>query len=315
MEFADRSELQALAEKIDKRITTLAHSFETGRALKNGIPVAIIGKTNVGKSTLLNQLLHEEKAIVSDIDGTTRDVIEDTIDIHGVNFRFIDTAGIRQTEDKVEQIGIKRAYQKLEEATIVLWILDNQPSKEEVLDIQNRTKEKQVIILSNKMDIKPQSSYNFYDFRPFAEEFGNKYKNDKVIYVASSGPTQQVAYTFSSFIFMEMQWIDSGSFSTGEFFHGPFELVEKDKPYLLLVNDGPTRQMDLRALTFLKRFDAKVTVVDAKDYGLDKYVSASVKEYFNPILIDGILRLYGESIAEKRQHPLTMRRYMWKLEY
>lgn len=169
LEFADRSELQALAEKIDKRITTLAHSFETGRALKNGIPVAIIGKTNVGKSTLLNQLLHEEKAIVSDIDGTTRDVIEDTIDIHGVNFRFIDTAGIRQTEDKVEQIGIKRAYQKLEEATIVLWILDNQPSKEEVLDIQNRTKEKQVIILSNKMDIKPQSSYNFYDFRPFAE--------------------------------------------------------------------------------------------------------------------------------------------------
>lgn len=151
--------------------------------------------------------------------------------------------------------------------------------------------------------------------KPFAEEFGNKYKNDKVIYVASSGPTQQVAYTFSSFIFMEMQWIDSGSFSTGEFFHGPFELVEKDKPYLLLVNDGPTRQMDLRALTFLKRFDAKVTVVDAKDYGLDKYVSASVKEYFNPILIDGILRLYGESIAEKRQHPLTMRRYMWKLEY
>ena len=169
LEFADRSELQALAEKIDKRITTLAHSFETGRALKNGIPVAIIGKTNVGKSTLLNQLLHEEKAIVSDIDGTTRDVIEDTIDIHGVNFRFIDTAGIRQTEDKVEQIGIKRAYQKLEEATIVLWILDNQPSKEEVLDIQNRTKEKQVIILSNKMDIKPLSSYNFYDFRPFAE--------------------------------------------------------------------------------------------------------------------------------------------------
>ena len=151
--------------------------------------------------------------------------------------------------------------------------------------------------------------------RPFADQFGKSYKDDSVIFVASSGATQQVAYTFSSFILMEMQWVNSGSFSTGEFFHGPFELVEKDKPYLLLVNDGPTRPMDLRALSFMERMGAKVTVIDAKDYGLDKYVPATVKEYFSPILIDGILRLYGESIAAERKHPLTMRRYMWKLEY
>lgn len=150
---------------------------------------------------------------------------------------------------------------------------------------------------------------------PFAKKFGESYKDDQIIYVASSGASQQIAYSFSSFIFMEMQWLDSASFSTGEFFHGPFELVEKDKPYLLLVNDGPTRPMDLRALTFMERFDAKVTVVDAKDYGLDQYVPASVKEYFSPILIDGILRLYAEAIAEERKHPLTMRRYMWKLQY
>jgi tRNA modification GTPase len=104
LEFADRSQLKALAQKIDDKITLLARSFETGNALKQGIPVAIIGKTNVGKSTLLNQLLHEDKAIVSDIDGTTRDVIEDTTEIHGLTFRFIDTAGLRKTDDENRKI-------------------------------------------------------------------------------------------------------------------------------------------------------------------------------------------------------------------
>ena len=114
---------------------------------------------------------------------------------------------------------------------------------------------------------------------------------------------------------MEMQWVNSGSFHSGEFFHGPFEIVDKDVPFILLMNDGKTRPVDARALTFLHRFDALTTVVDAKDYGLDKYVPASVKEYFSPILIDGILRLYAEAIAEERKHPLTLRRYMWKLQY
>ncbi len=150
---------------------------------------------------------------------------------------------------------------------------------------------------------------------PQAEKFGREYAGDRMIYVMSSGATVRVAYTFSSFILMEMQWIDSASFHSGEFFHGPFELAEKDKPYLLLVNDGPTREIDLRALSFLQRMDAKVTVLDAKDYDLSGYVPAAVKEYFNPILIDGLLRPFGEALAKERNHPLTMRRYMWKLTY
>lgn len=152
LEFADRSELRQLAEKIDNRITTLARSFETGNALKQGIAVAIVGKTNVGKSTLLNRLLHEEKAIVSDIDGTTRDVIEDTTIIQGITFRFIDTAGIRHTDDTIEQMGIERTYQKLGEASIVLWLIDAQPTSDEQSDIAERCKDKQLIIIQNKID-------------------------------------------------------------------------------------------------------------------------------------------------------------------
>ena len=154
LEFADRSELKALAEKIYERITTLIHSFETGNALKKGIPVAIIGKTNVGKSTLLNCLLHEDKAIVSNIHGTTRDVIEDTTEIKGVTFRFIDTAGIRNTEDIVEQLGIERAYKKINEAAIVLWVVDEQPSIEEYTEIQQLTAEKKLLMIFNKIDSK-----------------------------------------------------------------------------------------------------------------------------------------------------------------
>lgn len=157
LEFADRSELQELARTIEKHISTLSHSFETGNALKKGIPVAIIGKTNVGKSTLLNQLLREEKAIVSDIDGTTRDVIEDSIDIHGITFRFIDTAGIRNTEDKIERIGIERTYQKLNEAAIVLWVIDRQPTEDEVEELLAHTADKKIILVHNKIDIHPSS--------------------------------------------------------------------------------------------------------------------------------------------------------------
>lgn len=153
LEFADRTELKSLAEIIDKRITTLARSFETGNALKQGIPVAIIGKTNVGKSTLLNQLLHEEKAIVSDIDGTTRDVIEDTTQINGITFRFIDTAGIRKTDDKIEQMGIERAYQKLDEATIVIWVLDAMPSNAEIEEMAEKCEGKKLVIALNKSDL------------------------------------------------------------------------------------------------------------------------------------------------------------------
>lgn len=152
LEFADRSELQELAEEINNKITTLAHSFETGNALKQGVAVAIVGKTNVGKSTLLNRLLHEEKAIVSDIHGTTRDVIEDTTLIDGITFRFIDTAGIRKTDDVVENIGIERTFLKMEEAKIVIWLLDEQPSASEIEEMKLKNQGKKLLVVFNKMD-------------------------------------------------------------------------------------------------------------------------------------------------------------------
>ena len=152
LEFADRSELMSIAKEIDNHLTQLAHSFETGQAIKQGIPVAIVGKTNVGKSTLLNRLLHEERAIVSDIHGTTRDTIEDTINLHGITFRFIDTAGIRQTSDHVEQIGIERTYAAIEKARIVIWMIDEEPSQEELIKIKKLTENKKLIVVRNKID-------------------------------------------------------------------------------------------------------------------------------------------------------------------
>ncbi|SFF96960.1 tRNA uridine-5-carboxymethylaminomethyl(34) synthesis GTPase MnmE [Prevotella sp. KH2C16] len=168
LEFADRTELLELTDKILNHINALIHSFETGNALKNGIPVAIIGKTNVGKSTLLNKLLHEEKAIVSDIHGTTRDVIEDTTEIDGITFRFIDTAGIRNTQDKVEQLGIERTYQKLDEAIIVLWIIDRSTTDAEVNEMKKKCKNKKLILVRNKIDLE-QEHMDPIDYNPLVE--------------------------------------------------------------------------------------------------------------------------------------------------
>ena len=155
LEFADRTELQQLAQTIDDRIVRLAQSFETGQALKNGIPVAIIGKTNVGKSTLLNRLLKDDRAIVSDVHGTTRDTVEDTVLLNGITFRVIDTAGIRQTDDTVERIGIDRTYQAIEKAKIILWVIDEKPTTAEIDNIHHRTKGKTLITIWNKSDLHP----------------------------------------------------------------------------------------------------------------------------------------------------------------
>lgn len=157
LEFADRSELTALANHIEQVISRLANSFNVGNAIKNGIPVAIIGETNAGKSTLLNALLNEEKAIVSDIHGTTRDVIEDIINIQGITFRFIDTAGIRDTQDTIESIGIERTFQKLDQAAIVLWLIDTIEAQKQIEELSSRVlphcKEKQLILVFNKTDL------------------------------------------------------------------------------------------------------------------------------------------------------------------
>ena len=157
LEFANRSELNELAAHIEQVIARLAHSFSVGNAIKNGIPVAIIGETNVGKSTLLNALLNEEKAIVSDIHGTTRDVIEDTINLQGITFRFIDTAGIRQTSDTIESLGIKRTFKKMEQSHIILWMIDSTDVKGRLEELQTEIlphcQSKKLIILFNKSEL------------------------------------------------------------------------------------------------------------------------------------------------------------------
>lgn len=157
LEFANRDELTELATQIEQVISRLAYSFNVGNAIKNGIPVAIIGETNAGKSTLLNALLHEEKAIVSDIHGTTRDVIEDTITLQGTTFRFIDTAGIRQTTDVIENLGIERTFQKMNQADIVLWIIDATDTGSQLKELEDKIlphcKEKKLILLFNKSDL------------------------------------------------------------------------------------------------------------------------------------------------------------------
>lgn len=156
LEFADRTELMDLANEIEVKIGKLKRSFGVGNAIKNGVPVSIIGETNAGKSTLLNYLLKEEKAIVSDIHGTTRDVIEDTIQLRGILFRFIDTAGLRETTDTIENLGIERSFQMMDKASIILWLIDStQPVghlEKMISTIAARLEGKKYMMIFNKMD-------------------------------------------------------------------------------------------------------------------------------------------------------------------
>ena len=159
VEFADRTKFRELVAKITSVLKRLIDSFAFGNAMKNGIPVAIIGEPNVGKSTLLNALLNEERAIVSDIAGTTRDTIEDELIINGVAFRFIDTAGIRETTDVVENIGIKKAYEKAENAQLIIFLIDankylhsSDLFTEEIIAIKERFPNKRLLVIANKID-------------------------------------------------------------------------------------------------------------------------------------------------------------------
>lgn len=148
-----------------------------------------------------------------------------------------------------------------------------------------------------------------------AKQFAEQYADASQVYVLGSGATAEVAYATSLCLFLEMQWINSASVHSGEFFHGALEITDKDVPFVLFMNEGKTREIDARALTFLQRFDAKVTVIDSKDYGLSSVVDASVVDYFNPMLLTAVVRVHAEKLGELRGHPLSKRRYMWKLEY
>ena len=161
VEFADRTQFHQLLERIEFVLKKLIDSFAVGNVIKNGIPAAIVGEPNVGKSTLLNALLNEERAIVSDIAGTTRDTIEDELVINGIGFRFVDTAGIRETQDVVESIGIKKTFEKIEQAQVVIYLVDGSQLsdsakmsqfKTEIEKIKNQFPLKPLIILVNKAD-------------------------------------------------------------------------------------------------------------------------------------------------------------------
>jgi tRNA modification GTPase len=158
--FADRTEFSALINRIALVLKRLIDSFAVGNVIKNGIPVAIVGEPNVGKSTLLNALLNEERAIVSAIAGTTRDTIEDELVIDGIGFRFIDTAGIRQTTDEVESIGIQKTFEKIEQAQVVLYLFESSKFKvsglnylTEIEKIKNKYPQKQLVVVINKIDL------------------------------------------------------------------------------------------------------------------------------------------------------------------
>ena len=177
VEFADRSALRRLADEIEEVIARLANSFSVGNVIKNGVPVAIIGETNAGKSTLLNVLLNEDKAIVSDIHGTTRDVIEDTVNIGGITFRFIDTAGIRETSDTIESLGIERTFQKLDQAEIVLWMIDSADAISQLTLLSDkilpRCEHKQLILVFNKIELINETQKNELASQ-FSEHIGSE---------------------------------------------------------------------------------------------------------------------------------------------
>ena len=165
VEFADRTQFKELLNRIEFVLKRLIDSFAVGNVIKNGIPVAIVGEPNVGKSTLLNALLNEERAIVSDIAGTTRDTIEDELVIGGIGFRFIDTAGIRDTKDIVENIGIQKTFEKIEQAQVVLMLVEGQKSKVESLileveKIKNKYPQKPLVVIINKADLLSENELN-----------------------------------------------------------------------------------------------------------------------------------------------------------
>ncbi|MGD1947902.1 MAG: tRNA uridine-5-carboxymethylaminomethyl(34) synthesis GTPase MnmE [Croceivirga sp.] len=160
VEFADRAQFKELLTKITDVLERLIDSFALGNVIKNGIPVAIVGEPNVGKSTLLNALLNEERAIVSSIAGTTRDTVEDQISIEGVNFRFIDTAGLRETTDHVEKIGIAKSYEKIEQAALILNLTDaTKDNQEEIKGLGRKYPDKKIVVVANKIDKVTEAKY------------------------------------------------------------------------------------------------------------------------------------------------------------
>lgn len=151
-------------------------------------------------------------------------------------------------------------------------------------------------------------------FLPQAQKMAKELNNAKLIYVLGSGPSWGSAHQESICVFMEMQWINASSIHSGDYFHGPFEMTEENQPFILLINDGETRELDLRAKAFLEKHNKKHFILDAKELGLEK-VNSTVREFFNPILLTNTLHVFNSCLALERNHPMTIRRYMWKEQY
>jgi tRNA modification GTPase len=193
VEFADRARLASLLEQIGQEVAVLRESFAMGNVLKNGIPVAIIGRPNVGKSTLLNALLNEERAIVSEIPGTTRDAIEDTIHIKGVAFRFIDTAGLRESKDAIEAVGIERTHEKIRQAAIILYLFDvSDTSLEEIRETIAEFRatlgdaSKPLILVANKIDLMEEIPHHFRNLVDWETLFVSAKRKENIHLIAEA---------------------------------------------------------------------------------------------------------------------------------
>ena len=240
VEFADRNQLFALVEELHAHLSRLINSFSLGNAIKNGIPVAIVGHTNAGKSTLLNALLNEERAIVSDIHGTTRDVIEDTLNIEGITFRFIDTAGIRKTTDEIESIGIERTFAKINLATIVLLLIDARDNDEKIHDAvtsvkNNMTESQKLILVVNKTDLITNEELN-NRFNPVA--FNQLAGTDAITLISAKGKTNLDSLTSELLSTVNLKAIDNDEVIVTNARH--YEALQQSLTSLNRVQDGLT---------------------------------------------------------------------------
>ncbi|MDG1476843.1 MAG: tRNA uridine-5-carboxymethylaminomethyl(34) synthesis GTPase MnmE, partial [Vicingaceae bacterium] len=271
LEFADRADLKELVSKLNNVLSKLINSFDYGNVIKSGVPVAIVGEPNVGKSTLLNAFLNEERAIVSDIAGTTRDVIEDEMILNGVSFRFIDTAGIRETSDTIESLGIEKTFEKLDQASIVLLLVDAaEISREQLLqDVQKikdriEGKNKRLIVVANKVD-------------KAKGEIESKFEGiDDVIFVSAKGKENVKAIEERLFDFVQSGALNNDVVVTNA---RHYEALTKANESLLKVLEGLDLNitgdflaMDIRqALHHLGEITGDITTDDLLDNIFSKF--------------------------------------------
>lgn len=257
-----------------------------------------------------------EKSIVitASLGGTTPETIEATNKAKELGASVITltnngSSAIAQNADYVIEHGFKESYAaKLEKMTYALKIaieIANQLEGVEHYESYIEGFEKLPEVIEKVVK----------GVRSDAKEFAKKFEKADPVYVLGSGPTAEVAYATSLCLMLEMQWINSASVHSGEFFHGALEITDKDVPFLVFMNEGRTRKLDERLLAFLLRFNANVSVIDGKDFALSTEFGSKVVDYFNPLVLTAVMRIYAEELSYIRDHSLSKRRYMWKLEY